>query len=264
MTAAVPVATDPRSDGDRAVPVVHVENMVKQFGEVTAVTDLSLDLHHNEFVSVVGASGCGKSTLLSIIAGLEDATSGVVEINGEPVYGPGRDRGVVFQSATLLPWLTVHDNVMFALRGEQGMSKAEKKKIVEEHLHLVGLDGFGDKFPNQLSGGMQQRAALARSLSYRPKVLLMDEPFGALDALTRRSMQALLTRIWEEHKLTVMLITHDIEEAVYTADRVVIMSSRPGTVKREVPVDLPRPRDPSVVMTPEFRELYADIMSEFQ
>ncbi|AWT25086.1 ABC transporter ATP-binding protein [Corynebacterium provencense] len=274
MTAAVPASTAAAGTagnggtgpvgGESRVPVVHVADMVKQFGEVTAVTGLNLDLYSNEFVSVVGASGCGKSTLLSVIAGLESATSGTVEINGEPVHGPGRDRGVVFQQATLLPWLTVSENVMFALRGEEGMSRSEKKATVERHLELVGLEGFGDKFPNQLSGGMQQRAALARSLSYRPKVLLMDEPFGALDALTRRSMQALLTRIWEEHKLTVMLITHDIEEAVFTADRVVIMSARPGTVKREVRVDLPRPRDPSVIMTPEFRDLYADIMGEFQ
>ena len=245
-------------------PVVHVGEVTKQFGEVTAVTDLHIDLQENEFVAVVGASGCGKSTLLSIIAGLEDATSGEVEVNGIPINGPGRDRGVVFQSATLLPWLSVRDNVLFALRGEEGMSKQEKKGVVQEHLGLVGLDGFEDKYPSQLSGGMQQRVALARSLCYRPKVLLMDEPFGALDALTRRSMQGLLTRIWEKHRLTVMLITHDIEEAVYTSDRVVIMSSRPGTVKREVLVNLPRPRDSSVIMTDEFRELYLDILSEFQ
>lgn len=263
-TAATTASSAGTADAAGDVPVVHVGNVTKQFGEVTAVTDLNLDLYENEFVAVVGASGCGKSTLLSMIAGLEDATSGDLEVNGTPILGPGRDRGVVFQHATLLPWQTVRDNVMFALRGEEGMSKAEKKEVVDEHLHLVGLDGFEDKFPNQLSGGMQQRVALARSLCYRPKVLLMDEPFGALDAMTRRSMQGLLTRIWEKHRLTVMLITHDIEEAVYTSDRVVIMSSRPGTVKREVPVNLPRPRDVSVIMTEEFRELYVDILSEFQ
>ncbi|MGO2655584.1 MAG: ABC transporter ATP-binding protein [Pseudoclavibacter sp.] len=244
--------------------VVHVDEVTKRFGDVTALHDVTLNLHRNEFVSIVGQSGCGKSTLLSIIAGLEPATEGDVTVGGSEISGPGRDRGVVFQSATLLPWLTVFDNVMFALRGEPGMSKSEAKTITQEHLHLVGLDGFEDKFPNQLSGGMQQRVALARSLSYRPKVLLMDEPFGALDALTRRSMQELLTRVWEQHKLTVMLITHDIEEAVFTSDRVVIMSSRPGTIKREVPIDLPRPRGKEVIVSDRFRALYADILSEFE
>ncbi|MCD7101251.1 ABC transporter ATP-binding protein [Pseudoclavibacter sp. 13-3] len=253
-----------QSTAEQTDVVVRVGQVTKRFGDVTALHDVTLNLHRNEFVSIVGQSGCGKSTLLSIIAGLEPATEGDVAVGGSEISGPGRDRGVVFQSATLLPWLTVFDNVMFALRGEQGLSKAEAKQITQEHLHLVGLDGFEDKFPNQLSGGMQQRVALARSLSYRPKVLLMDEPFGALDALTRRSMQELLTRVWEQHKLTVMLITHDIEEAVFTSDRVVIMSSRPGTIKREVPIDLPRPRDKEVIVSDRFRALYADILSEFE
>ncbi|WP_036961954.1 ABC transporter ATP-binding protein [Pseudoclavibacter soli] len=255
MNTSTPLAT---------TDVVRVENVTKQFGDVTALQDVSLTLHDNEFVSIVGQSGCGKSTLLSIIAGLEPSTSGVVTVGGGEIVGPGRDRGVVFQSATLLPWLTVTDNVMFALKGEPDLSKADAREITAEYLHLVGLDGFGDKFPNQLSGGMQQRVALARSLSYKPRVLLMDEPFGALDALTRRSMQELLTRVWEQHKLTVMLITHDIEEAVYTSDRVVIMSNRPGTIKREVPVDLPRPRGKEVLISDHFRDLYADILSEFE
>ncbi len=240
-------------------PKVSIRGLTKRFGEVQALDPIDLDLGDNEFVSVVGTSGCGKSTLLSIIAGLTEATSGSVTVDGAEVTGPGRDRGVVFQGSTLLPWLTALGNVKFALRDEP-ITPAEQTEVAMEHLQLVGLDGFENSFPNQLSGGMQQRVNLARSLSYRPSILLMDEPFGALDALTRLEMQSLLTRIWEQHRLTVMLITHDIDEAIITSDRVVVMSRRPGSVRAELSVPLPRPRRADMGALPEFRELYNEIL----
>ncbi|MFC6356357.1 ABC transporter ATP-binding protein [Luethyella okanaganae] len=239
--------------------LVHVDALSKSFGDVQALGPIDLDLRGNEFVSVVGASGCGKSTLLSIIAGLTDATAGEVLIAGDPVDGPGRDRGVVFQGFTLFPWLTALGNVEFALQGEKS-SKRERTAQAREHLALVGLDGFDDHYPSQLSGGMQQRVAIARSLSYRPRILLMDEPFGALDALTRRDMQALLTHVWEQHKLTVLMITHDIEEAIFTSDRVVVMTPRPGRIRADLAVPLERPRVSGMTEAPEFRELFAQIL----
>ncbi|WP_159791992.1 ABC transporter ATP-binding protein [Puerhibacterium puerhi] len=239
---------------------VRIEGVTKRFGAVDALNGIDLTLGDNEFVSVVGASGCGKSTLLSIIAGLEDPTSGTVTMDGHDVLGPGRDRGVVFQQATLLPWLTARGNVEFALRGE-GLSAGERRTRAQEALEQVGLAGFGDAYPSQLSGGMQQRVALARSLSYGPSVLLMDEPFGALDALTRRTMQEWLTEVWEHHRMTVMLITHDIEEAVYTSDRVVVMSPRPGRIRQEFDIDLPRPRHPEMIATPEFQHVVREILA---
>jgi len=238
---------------------VHISGLTKEFGEVTALNQIDLSLDENEFVSVVGRSGCGKSTLLSIIAGLEYPTEGTVLVDGEEVIGPGRDRGVVFQSATLLPWLTALGNVEFALRDEP-MTKVARRDIAREYLNLVSLTGFEDAHPAQLSGGMQQRVALARSLSYNPSILLMDEPFGALDALTRREMQELLTQVWEKHKLTVMLVTHDIEEAVFTSDRVIVMTRRPGHIMADVPIELERPRHPSMIVSQKFREYYGELL----
>lgn len=239
--------------------IVEVEGLSKSYGEVLALDDINLSLGENEFVSVVGASGCGKSTLLSIIAGLAEATYGTVSVDGENIIGPGRDRGVVFQGFTLFPWLTAQGNVEFALEQEK-LSRSERTRVARDHLELVGLNGFADKYPAQLSGGMQQRVAIARSLSYRPRILLMDEPFGALDALTRRDMQGLLTQIWEKHRLTVMMITHDIEEAIITADRVVVMSRRPGRIRAELEVPLKRPRQAEMSTRPEFQELFSTIL----
>ena len=186
-----------------------------------------------------------------IVAGLEPATSGTVLIDGLPVTGPGLDRGVVFQSYTLLPWLTALGNVEFALRAA-GESRAKARALAEEHLALVGLSDFADAYPVQLSGGMKQRVAIARALSYRPKMLVMDEPFGALDALTRQHMQELLAHIWERHRLTVLFVTHDVEEAVYMSDRVAVMTNRPGRIKSIVLIDLPRPRNIDMIGTPAF------------
>lgn len=219
-------------------------------GEVVALDGANFEIAEKEFVTVIGTSGCGKSTLLSIIAGLEEETEGTVLVDGEEVYGPGRDRGVVFQSYTLFPWMTAQKNVEFALKG----SRRERAGIAREHLELVGLEGFADAYPSQLSGGMRQRIAIARALSYKPEVLLMDEPFGALDAQTRQLMQELLTRIWEEHRLTVMFVTHDIDEAVFLSDRVLVMTARPGRIKEDMKVGVERPRTFEVLSTPEFFE----------
>lgn len=239
---------------------VTVSGLKKSFGDVNALGGIDLDIAHNEFVSVIGPSGCGKSTLLSIIAGLDDPTDGTVLIEGEEVTGPGRDRGVVFQQSTLLPWLTAQRNVEFALRPE-GLPASEVRSRAREYLQLVGLEGFEDHYPAQLSGGMQQRVSLARSLSYQPEILLMDEPFGALDALTRRVMQGLLTEIWEKHKLTVLLVTHDIDEAVLTSDRVIAMGARPGRIIEEMHIDIPRPRTPDMFARKDFQEYSAHLLS---
>lgn len=251
------------SDDDSPTTVVHVNGLTKEFGDVLALDNIDLKLAKNEFVSIVGASGCGKSTLLSIIAGLTEPTEGQVFVSGKEILGPGRDRGVVFQGFTLFPWLTAQGNVEFALK-EEKISAKERPGIAREHLALVGLAGFEDKYPAQLSGGMQQRVSIARSLSYRPQILLMDEPFGALDALTRREMQTLLTQIWEKHRLTVMMITHDIDEAIITADRVVVMSRRPGRIRAELDVPLERPRLPEMTGRPEFRDLFNTILNMVQ
>ncbi len=226
-------------------------------GETVALRDVDLAVGENEFVALVGTSGCGKSTLLSIVAGLDAEDEGRVTIDGRPVEAPGLDRGVVFQSYTLLPWLTALGNVAFALRAA---GRSDAREAAREHLALVGLEDFADAYPSELSGGMKQRVAIARALSYRPDMLLMDEPFGALDALTRHHMQELLTRIWERHRLTVLFITHDVEEAVYLSDRVAVMTNRPGRIKLTVPIDLPRPRHYDMVATPAFQALHRRVL----
>jgi NitT/TauT family transport system ATP-binding protein len=238
---------------------VHKEFAVRH-GSVVAIDEISFDLAENEFATLVGTSGCGKSTLLSIIAGLETQTSGEVFIDGAPVIGPGRDRGVVFQTYTLFPWMTVEKNVEFALQSER-LSRRRKREIAREHLELVGLAGFAQSLPYELSGGMRQRVAIARALCYRPKVLLMDEPFGALDAQTRQLMQELLTEVWEAHKLTVLFVTHDIEEAVFLSDRVYLMTARPGRLKDVVDVKLPRPRTFESLSSGEFLEYKSRLLA---
>ncbi|MCU1444510.1 ABC transporter ATP-binding protein [Cryobacterium sp.] len=228
-----------------------------------AVRSADLTIADNEFVSVVGTSGCGKSTLLSVAAGLQDKSEGVALINGHPIDGPGRDRGVVFQSYTLLPWLTAAENIEFALR-EVGVAKKERKDRTAEMLNAVGLSAFADRYPAELSGGMRQRVAIARVLSYRPTTLLMDEPFGALDALTRQLMQELLVTIWEQTPMTVLFITHDIHEAVFLSDRVVVMTNKPGRVKAEIPIELPRPRTHEMVRSSEFVALQEEVLGHIR
>ena len=242
---------------------LQITGLSKTFGtgarQVEALHEIDLSLADNEFVSLVGTSGCGKSTLLSIVAGLQEFDRGELLVDGAPVMGPGLDRGVVFQTYTLLPWLTARQNVEFALKAA-GLKRAQCREVAMEHLKLVKLAKFADAYPSQLSGGMQQRVAIARALSYRPKMLLMDEPFGALDALTRHQMQELLTRIWEEHRLTVLFVTHDVEEAVYMSDRIVVMSIAPGRIKTAFHVALARPRHPDMFSTREFIDLQREVI----
>src|SRR6266536_3457917 len=213
-------------------------------GRVPGVQGVSFDIEASEFLCIVGPSGCGKSTLLNIIAGFLAPSSGAVRIGGKAVTGHGMDRGIVFQDfAQLFPWRTALGNVTFGLE-MKGVAKAERERIGFEQLRLVRLEKFARSYPHHLSGGMQQRVAIARALAYDPAVLLMDEPFAALDALTRDEMQRLLTEVWLNTRKTVVYVTHNVAEAVYLADRVVVMTPHPGTVKTEVPIRLPRPRDP--------------------
>jgi sulfonate transport system ATP-binding protein len=244
-----------------------ISRLSKQFtidaGTVQALTDVNLKVEPGEFISIVGASGCGKSTLLRIIVGLDSESSGEILLGDQSVRKPGVDRGMVFQEARLLPWLTVSDNIAFGCRGET--PSAERNRLVCEHIELVGLAGFEKAYPHQLSGGMQQRVSIARALVNRPKVLLLDEPFGALDALTRINMQQEVLRIWEAEKTTMILVTHDIDEAIYLGDRVVVMSSRPGTINKVVEVALPRPRDRSDYDFVQIRkEIYAEFFEQTQ
>lgn len=243
-------------------PKLRIRGLGKTFHSdkrtVEALRGIDLDIALNEFVCLVGASGCGKSTLLSIVAGLQDHTAGEMAIDGDPILGPGLDRGVVFQSYTLLPWLTAQQNVEFALRAA-GKDNAACRAVAREHLELVKLENFAGHYPAELSGGMKQRVAIARALSYRPKMLLMDEPFGALDALTRQQMQSLLTQIWEEHKLTVLFVTHDVEEAVFLADRIAVMAPSPGRIVQQFDVGLGRPRHEDLMETPEFLQMQRQV-----
>jgi NitT/TauT family transport system ATP-binding protein len=230
---------------------------------VEAVKDVSLEVEDafagdgqdvGEFRVILGPSGCGKSTILRMIAGLDLPTTGEVTVDGQPVTGPGRDRGMVFQKYTSFPWLTVEENVAYGLR-LMNAPDAERKATVAHLIQAVGLSGFERAYPDALSGGMQQRVAIARTLAVRPRVILMDEPFGALDAQIRSEMQHLLLTVWTESRSTILFVTHDVEEAVYLADRVIVMSSRPGTIVEEVPVPFSRPREPELKQRKEFREL---------
>ncbi len=212
----------------------------RQLREFVAIDDLNLDVAAGEFVTVVGPSGCGKSTVLDLVAGLASPSAGRITVDGVPISGPGLDRSVVFQQYTLLPWRTAAANIEFALEAKGGLSKRERADKAREYLELVGLTEFANRYPHELSGGMKQRVAIARSLSYQPEVLLMDEPFGALDAQTRERLQEELIGIWRRTGTTVIFITHDIDEAVFLGQRVAVMSARPGRIKEVIPVDLQR------------------------
>ena len=232
-------------------------------GPVRALEASSLEVADNDFVTILGPSGCGKSTLLRIVAGLETASEGEVLVDGHPVSGPGADRGMVFQSYTLFPWLTVEQNICFGLR-EKGLPPAEQQRIAAHYIAQVGLGGFEGHYPKMLSGGMQQRTALARALANDPKVLLMDEPFGALDHQTRELMQELLLSVWEKDAKTVLFVTHDIDEAIFMANRVVVMSARPGRIKHEEAIDFPHPRDYRIKTTPAFIEHKASLTEQIR
>ncbi len=226
-----------------------------------ALQPTTLAVEENDFIAILGPSGCGKSTLLRIVAGLDQPTGGRVLLDGRPVSRPGPDRGMVFQSYTLFPWLTVRENICFGLR-EKGVPPARQREIADRFIARVGLRGFEDHYPKMLSGGMQQRTALARALANDPAILLLDEPFGALDHQTRALMQELLLGIWESDRTTVLFVTHDIEEAIFMANRVVVMTARPGRVKGEVAVGLAHPRDYRMKTIPEFAAYKARLTEE--
>src|SRR5512136_1332840 len=237
---------------------LHIHNVSKTYradgNEVLAIDEIDLKIRNKEFATILGPSGCGKSTLLRIVAGLIKPTRGVVRLDGDVISGPGQDRGMVFQSYTLFPWLTVRENVQFGLE-ISGMPKAKLKEIAQEFVEKVGLKGFELTYPKGLSGGMKQRVAIARALANNPAILLLDEPFGALDAQTRSLMQELLTQVWEELHKTILFVTHDVEEAIFLSDRVFIMSARPGKIKAEIDIPLPRPRSYEIKSTEAFLHL---------
>jgi NitT/TauT family transport system ATP-binding protein len=257
-----PVPATPAGDGkDSILSVRGVTKVFRRGGRsVTALDGVDLQAREGEFVVVIGPSGCGKSTQLHILGGFEGATVGDVTVAGKPVREPGRDRGMVFQKATLFPWWTIERNVAWPLE-VAGASRKQCRERSAELLDLVGLSGFADAYPGELSGGMQQRAGIARTLALEPQVLLMDEPFGALDAQTRELMQEELNRIWQQAGITVVFITHDIYEAVFLGDRVVVMSGRPGSIIADVPIDLPRPRGNDVKGSQEFADYHARLWS---
>ncbi|MCW5729470.1 MAG: ABC transporter ATP-binding protein [Alphaproteobacteria bacterium] len=228
-----------------------------------ALKPTSLEVQDNDFITILGPSGCGKSTLLRIVAGLDRPTAGRVLLDGEPVLAPGPERGMVFQSYTLFPWLTVQQNICFGLR-EKGVPPARQQEIAAHYVGRVGLRGFEHHYPKMLSGGMQQRTAIARALANDPKILLLDEPFGALDNQTRSLMQELLLGIWEQDRKTVLFVTHDIEEAIFMANRVVVMTARPGRIKCDLAIDLPHPRHYTIKTSPEFSAYKARLTEEIR
>ena len=226
--------------------------------QIEALKPIDLAVERNDFITILGPSGCGKSTLLRIVAGLDTPTAGRVLLDGRPIARPGPDRGMVFQSYTLFPWLSVRDNICFGLR-EKGMTLSAQHERAAFFIDRVGLNGFEHHYPKQLSGGMQQRTALARALANDPQILLLDEPFGALDNQTRVLMQELLLGIWETDRKTVLFVTHDIDEAIFMANRVVVFTARPGRIKTELAVDLPHPRHYTIKTTPRFADYKAQL-----
>jgi len=248
--------------------LIRIDGLRKAFGagtpdELVALDDITCSIQEGDFVSIVGPSGCGKSTLLRILAGLLDYSEGSVILDGAPVRGTRRDIGVVFQNAILLPWRTIVDNVLLPAE-VLGLDMNAARLRARELLAMVRLEGFENRLPHELSGGMQQRASIARALLHDPKILLMDEPFGALDAMTREQMNLELQRIWTESRKTIVLITHSIPEAVFLGDVVLVMTARPGTLRRAVPVDLPRPRTMALTATPDFGEKTQEIRAFFK
>ena len=235
--------------------ILKVDGLTKTFGakprQTLALDRIGFETHRREFLCIVGPSGCGKSTLIRILAGLEEKTAGDVLLLGEPVTGPGRDRGMVFQGYTLFPWLTVKKNVMFGLE-VNGADHSTAERDALQWLSLVGLEKFADAYPNQLSGGMKQRVAIVRALANQPRILLMDEPFGALDAQTRARMQAHLLEIWKKIDITIVFITHDLDEAIFLGDRILVLSPHPGRVQELIEVPVPRPRSAAQFASPEF------------
>jgi NitT/TauT family transport system ATP-binding protein len=252
QSAAVKARFDRLKARDVILKVQHLEKIFRsQRGETVALHDINFSAHKREFLCVVGPSGCGKSTLVRILAGLEEQSAGDVLLEGKPVAGPGSDRGMVFQGYTLFPWLTVRKNVMFGLEiNGHGPLEAERQAL--QWLQLVGLEKFANAYPHQLSGGMKQRVAIVRALANQPRILLMDEPFGALDAQTRCRMQAHLLEIWRKIDITIVFITHDLDEAIFLADRILVLSAHPGEVQELIEVPVQRPRSAAQFISPEF------------
>lgn len=242
-----------------AAPYLRLENVTKSFGSFQALEGVSLEIFGGEFVCFLGPSGCGKTTLLRLLAGLEQADSGQVLIDGRPIRGVGTERAVIYQEPRLLPWLTVLENVAFGLE-VRGIGRGAAQDRARHHIRLVGLADFEGAYPRQLSGGMAQRVGIARALTVQPEILLLDEPLGALDAMTKLTMQEELTRIWAEEGVTMILVTHDLEEAIFLADRVLVLSRDQGVGPRLIDVDLPRPRDRS---QPDFVAMRRQLMAEF-
>ena len=244
---------------------LRIDNVVKEYegrnGKTVALNGVSLDIKENEFICVVGPSGCGKSTLLNIIAGLLEPSSGDVYLDGKKIEGTSVERGVVFQGYALFPWRTVLKNVMFGLEMKK-VPKKEAEEIARKYIKAVGLEGFENSYPKELSGGMRQRVAIARAYAVNPEVLLLDEPFGALDAQTRVQLQTELLNTWQNEKKTCFFITHDVDEAIILAQRVIIMSARPGRIKRIVDIDIPYPRTQATKSDPRFLELKTEIWNE--
>lgn len=240
-------------------PKVQIKAVEKVYegrnGKTVALNGVNMDIYDNEFICVVGPSGCGKSTLLNIIAGLHEPTAGEVLVDGVKVEGTGVDRGVVFQQYALFPWLTVKKNVEFGLKLRKDLTKEQRDEIAMKYIKMVGLEKFVNAYPKELSGGMKQRVAIARAYAVNPSLLLMDEPFGALDAQTRTQLQTELLKTWEEEQKTCFFITHDVEEAILLATKVVVMSARPGRIKEVIDIDIPYPRDQESKMLPRFTEL---------
>lgn len=252
---------------------IEIENLSVDYttknNRFTALKDVSFSVESGEFVSIIGSSGCGKSTLLSILEGINFPSGGEIRIDGEPISGTGSDRGVVFQHYSLFPWMTARKNIAFGVKQtKKGLSKEERLKIADEFLEKVGLEEFKNKYPSQLSGGMQQRVAIARALAMDTDILLMDEPFGAIDAKNRTTLQELLLKLWEgdgtQEKKTVVFVTHDIDEAILLSDRIIMMSTNPGRVNKEIPVPFERPRNRAkLVQTDEYGEFRNKLISLF-
>ena len=255
-------------DKPNATGHILVDHLRVRFGRnaaaVEAVSDVSMEVKPGEFVSIIGPSGCGKSTLLNVVAGFVQPSEGNVSMDGKATDKPGADRGMVFQQYSLFPWLTVRKNVEFGLK-QKGMAASQREQAARTLLGLAGLLAFENHYPDQLSGGMKQRVGIVRALATSPQVLLMDEPFGALDAQTRVVMQQILTNMWQRFRISVLFITHDIDESIFLSDRVYVMTARPGRIKAEIPIALPRPRTPDMALSPEFLQIkqqLRDLISE--
>lgn len=249
-------------------PKLQVSNIIMKFrtrrgAEVTAVDNLSLEVADREFISIVGPSGCGKSTLLRVIAGLVEPSAGEVLLDGRRIEGPSAERGMVFQTYTLFPWLTVRGNVEFGSR-LRAMPAAQRTQVAQSYIEMIGLKNFEHHYPKELSGGMMQRVAIARALANDPEVLLMDEPFGALDAQTRIIMQELLVNLWQRTPKTIIFVTHDIDEAIFLSERVYIMTARPGRIKQVLTVDLPRPRSLDLITSPIFLDMKRAVLDSIK